>query len=71
MHLVSRRRQVIDIRALNLQIPFEPDETIHTESSYRFDLPQLGQLAGATGFEPRSHQLDPLGRFASSLLIAV
>jgi L-histidine N-alpha-methyltransferase len=70
MHLESRRAQTVAIRALGLEIPFEEGETIHTESSYKFDLDQVAALARETGFELRRTWTDSEGRFASNLLVA-
>jgi uncharacterized SAM-dependent methyltransferase len=51
MHLVSRRRQVVTIDALDLSVTLDAGESIWTESSYKFEphgLEQLGALAGLT-----------------------
>jgi dimethylhistidine N-methyltransferase len=50
MHLFSREKQVITIKALSAKIPFEAGESIHTESSYKFELNALARLAAETGF---------------------
>jgi L-histidine N-alpha-methyltransferase len=71
MHLESRRPQTVPIRALEIEVPFASWETIHTENSYKFDLPQIAALAAATGFAVRQTWTDSAGRFASSLLVAV
>lgn len=70
MHLESRRAQTVAIRSLGIEIPFEEGETIHTESSYKFDLDQVAALARETGFELRRTWRDSGGRFASNLLVA-
>ena len=70
MHLESRRAQTVAIRALGLEVSFEPGETIHTENSYKFDLGQVAALAAETGFEVRRTWTDSGGRFASHLLVA-
>ena len=46
-------------------------ESIHTENSYKFDLPQIAALAAGTGFEVRRTWTDSEERFASNLLVAV
>ena len=43
MHLKSLRSQTVQLRALDLTIAFEPDETILTEISRKFDLNKLQQ----------------------------
>jgi L-histidine N-alpha-methyltransferase len=70
MHLESRRAQTVAIRALGIEVPFEQGETIHTESSYKFDLAQVAALAAGTGFDLTRTWTDPGGRFASNLLVA-
>ena len=71
MHLVSRRVQTVAIRSLGIDVPFAEGESIHTENSYKFDLPQIAALAAGTGFEVRRTWTDSGGRFASNLLVAV
>ena len=70
MHLESRRAQTVAIRAPGIEVSFTAGETIHTESSYKFDLDQVAALAAATGFEVRRTWMDSEGRFASNLLVA-
>ena len=70
MRLESRRAQTVPIRALDLEVSFAAGETIHTESSYKFDLPQVAALAAETGFELRRTWTDAGRRFASNLLVA-
>ena len=70
MHLESRRAQTVAIRAPGIEVSFTAGETIHTESSYKFDLDQVAALAAATGFEVRRTWTDSEGRFASNLLVA-
>jgi uncharacterized SAM-dependent methyltransferase len=60
----------VPIRALDLAVSFAAGETIHTESSYKFDLPQVAALAAETGFELRRTWMDAARRFASNLLVA-
>ncbi len=71
MHLESRRAQTVSLRELGIEVSFTERETIHTESSYKFDLPQIAALAAETGFEVRRTWTDSRGWFASSLLVAV
>ncbi len=71
MHLVSRRKQEVTIRALGLTVAFEDGESIHTESSYRFDADDLAALAAHGGFALRRTWFDDRRRFASALFVAV
>ena len=48
MHLVSRETQVVNVG--DEFIPFDKGESIWTESSYKYDLERLEQLAAAAGF---------------------
>lgn len=70
MHLESRRAQTVVIRGLGIEVSFAEGETIHTESSYKFDLAQVAALAAVTGFELARTWTDPAGWFASNLLMA-
>jgi L-histidine N-alpha-methyltransferase len=68
MHLESRRDQIVSLRGLGLDIGFAAGETIHTESSYKFDREQIADLAARTGFELRRTWTDGDRRFGSHLL---
>jgi dimethylhistidine N-methyltransferase len=70
MHLESRTAQRVPIRGLDLAVDFAAGETIHTENSYKFDLPQLAGLAAASGFALTQTWHDQAGRFSFSLLLA-
>jgi L-histidine Nalpha-methyltransferase len=70
MHLESRRTQTVAVRSLGIEASFEEGETIHTESSYKFDLDQVAALAREAGFELRRTWTDPRRWFASNLLVA-
>ena len=49
MHLVSRRAQ--DIRLLGRRFHFEPEESIHTENSYKYRCDEFSELASAAGWQ--------------------
>ncbi|HEV2037453.1 MAG TPA: L-histidine N(alpha)-methyltransferase [Candidatus Eremiobacteraceae bacterium] len=68
MHLVSNVNQVVRIRALSLDVSFAADETIHTESSYKFSPDDLERLAHGAGFDLQRIWTDAAKRFACSLL---
>jgi L-histidine N-alpha-methyltransferase len=70
MHLESRKDQTVPIRDLDLEVPFRAGETIHTESSYKFDLDQISALADQTGFALVRTWHDAARRFSSNLLVA-
>lgn len=71
MHLESLRRQTVRIPGAGIEVPFEKGETIHTESSYKFDLEQVEALAAGAGMELRRSWFDRGRQFASNLLVAV
>ena len=68
MHLVSLKRQAVKINSLDLEIQFDQGESIHSESSYKYDLDQLGDLARRSGFELVRSWFDSGGRFSFNLL---
>lgn len=69
MHLESRRTQTVPVRALEIEVSFFQGETIHTESSYKFTVEQVAELAAGAGFELAKTWTDSGGRFASNLLV--
>jgi L-histidine Nalpha-methyltransferase len=71
MHLESLRAQTVPIRYLDLEISFAAGETIHTESSYKFETGQVSRYGAETGFELRRIWTDAGRRFGSHLLVAV
>ncbi len=69
-HLVSLQAQTVLIKALDLEVRFEPGESIHTENSYKFDLEQLGELARQSGFCLTKTWFDGARRYSFNLLAA-
>ncbi|HVE71400.1 MAG TPA: L-histidine N(alpha)-methyltransferase [Thermoanaerobaculia bacterium] len=70
MHLVSRRVQRVRIDALDLEIAFDEDERIHTESSYKHDMSTLRALAESSQFTIANTWTDSRRWFADVLLLA-
>ncbi|MCF8094375.1 MAG: L-histidine N(alpha)-methyltransferase [Desulfobacteraceae bacterium] len=70
-YLISKRPQKVRIEALSETFAFEPWEAIHTESSYKFSLPQIRKLAEDSGFETAGQYLDSGRYFADCLWKAV
>jgi L-histidine N-alpha-methyltransferase len=70
MHLRSRRDQEVFIRAAGIAVRFRAGETIWTESSHKFGLPEVGELAARSGFNCVRQWVDQEWPFAESLLIA-
>ncbi|HEY8925813.1 MAG TPA: L-histidine N(alpha)-methyltransferase [Polyangia bacterium] len=71
MHLESTGDQSVPIDALGIVARFRRGETIHTESSIKYDLPHVARLLESSGFAPPTVYLDPQGRFAVHLARAV
>ena len=70
MHLVSTRAQRVRIAALDLEIDFAAGESIHSESSYKYDRPSLDALAHDCGFTVTRWWSDAQQRFADLFLTA-
>ena len=70
MHLVSREPQTINIGDLNLKVSFDWRESIHTESSHKFDIEGISRMASGSGFRLRKSWFDREKRFSFNLLTA-
>jgi len=70
MRLVSRAKQDVRIDGLGLVVHFEAWESIHTESSYKYDDASVRSLAESAGFKVGGKWVDGANRFADYLLIA-
>jgi dimethylhistidine N-methyltransferase len=69
MHLVSRRDQVVELAGR--RIPFARGESIHTESSHKYDLAGFAELARSAGFEVERVWTDDAALFSVQLLRAL
>jgi len=67
MHLESIRAQKVAVDALGLFVRFDAGETIHTESSAKYDLPRVDRLLSAGGFRIDATYYDESRRFALHL----
>jgi dimethylhistidine N-methyltransferase len=67
MHLESRSRQRVTIRALDMRINFNAGETLHTESSYKYRPGQPEALLSRAGFTSTMTWTDRQDRFAVCL----
>lgn len=67
--LRSRVAQDVVVTALDAPVRFESGESIHTESSYKFDEASIAALASAAGFTLRRTWYDRARRFGVSLLV--
>jgi dimethylhistidine N-methyltransferase len=66
MHLRSLRHQVVWVK--DVPIPFSKDETIHTESSHKYDLHEFAAFCRKAGFQSIRSWTDPERYFAVVLL---
>lgn len=64
MHLVSRRRQQVEIAACDLHIRFEPGDSIWTESSYKYEPQEIARAGISAGFSGPRQWIDHEARFA-------
>ncbi len=71
MHLRSRVRQTVAVRAAGLTVDFEPDETICTEACHKFRPEQICVMARTAGFRLAAQWIDQEWPFAESLLVVV
>lgn len=67
LRLISRKAQVVPIDALDLEVPFASGEVIETESSYKYTIPEIQQLAAAAGLQTSRRWLDGNEAFSLNL----
>jgi L-histidine Nalpha-methyltransferase len=67
MHLCSLTNQTVEIADLALRIQFKAGETIWTESSHKFSVPELQELARPAGLTTRELWVDQDWPFAEVL----
>jgi L-histidine Nalpha-methyltransferase len=70
MHLVSLHDQTVTIPGADCMIFFVKNETIWTESSYKFLPEEVNDLARRSGFRPEAQWVDAEWPFAETLVIA-
>lgn len=66
----SRTAQRVRIKSLQLEINFDAGERMHTESSYKYDIEDIAQLAARSGFQLVRTWNDARRMFSSNLLRA-
>ena len=71
MHLASREAQNVSIPAAGCVIHFETGETIWTESSHKYEVSDLLDMAGSSGFRAAEMWRDQEWPFAECLWIAI
>jgi dimethylhistidine N-methyltransferase len=67
MHLVSTRNQKVRIPGARCTVSLRRNESIWTESSYKYDPQRALALGGRAGFTPWAQWVDPEARFALTL----
>lgn len=67
MHLVSNCDQSVLIDGLGLALTFAQGESIHTENSYKYSLPEIEALAQTAGFHADGQWFDAARRFSVNL----
>jgi len=70
MHLRSTVEQRVRIEQAGIEVHFRAGETIWTESSHKYALEDIEQMAAATGFRAERQWVDEEWPFAESLLVA-
>jgi len=70
MHLLSTSKQTVTIPGAGLAVALERGETIWTESSHKYNLPEVMQMAHRSGFRCDSQWLDEEWPFAHTLFVA-
>jgi uncharacterized SAM-dependent methyltransferase len=63
MHLVSRARQHVDLPGAGLSLTLDQDETIWTESSYKYRVRDFEAMLSQSGFTPETRWIDGEGHF--------
>jgi uncharacterized SAM-dependent methyltransferase len=70
MHLQSKRRQTVTIPAAEVVVELQDEETIWTESSHKYSLEEIPQMAASAGFRCEAQWIDEEWPFAENLLVA-
>ena len=68
MYLKSLLNQSVIISKLNLTLQLQKNELIHTEYSYKYQLPQIKDLLKTSGFDIRNIWVDENNLFALTLV---
>lgn len=70
-YLISKKEQKVWISALNQEIHFDAWESIYTEVSQKFSLPQVEKMAKHTSFKLKQHFFDSKKYFTDTLWEAI
>ncbi len=67
MHLVARGEQLVRFPSLHREVRFRDGESIHTESSIKYDDARIEAIVGAAGFDREHSFVDDDGLFGLHL----
>jgi uncharacterized SAM-dependent methyltransferase len=70
MHLRSQRPQRVQVPLSDTVVTFGAGETIWTESSHKYTLESIAELAAESEFGIRAQWVDKTWPFANTLLVA-
>jgi dimethylhistidine N-methyltransferase len=71
MHLVSQKEQQVAVRRLEESFGFAKGESIHTESSYKYTIPLIEDIAGNACFKVGRVFTDPKNWYALALFFPI
>ena len=69
MHLRSKRRQTVRVRAAQIAVELEEGETIWTESCHKYAADEIVEMAADSGFRCEAQWIDEEWPFAENLLV--
>ncbi len=70
MHLLSKRRQIVTIPGAEVVVEFGDGESIWTESSHKYSVDEIFEMARQAGFRCELQWIDEQWPFAENLLVA-
>jgi len=70
MHLRSKRRQIVTIPAAEIAVEFQEGETVWTESSHKYSVGEIADMARYAGYRCTAQWIDEEWPFAENLLVA-
>jgi len=70
MHLVARKAHEVSIRDLGVSVRFRAEESIWTESSYKYEPEEPIRMGAEAGFDCAGQWIDREWPFAETLLVA-
>ncbi len=71
MHLRARKAHTVEIAQAEMTVSFAAGETIWTESSHKFNVDEVREMAARTGYRCDAQWVDRESPFAQNLWVAV